>query len=150
MPGFRHGLVLVLWSVLVLGACGERGVEVSAGGVSPGASIDVPGATRAELARVPKQFPLPAADPRALDATVGDDNGRQTITLRFAAEGWPAENALLVSDHLAALGWRIAAPAPSGTGFLFGFEGFGWSGEAMFKPAKARTADAVIELREVR
>lgn len=150
MSHLRHAWVLALWSVLVVGGCSDPGVEVRAGGALSAPPVDVPGATRAELARLPKQFPVPAGDPRALDATVVEDKGKPTVTLRFAAEGWPAENALVVSDHLAALGWRVAALAPSDTGDSFRFEGFGWSGEAVFKLGETRTADVVIVLKEVR
>ncbi len=162
MVHLRHALFMALCSVLVLGACAgkgrDEGTRLSAAappnpaGAPPDPAAappaDPPGATRAELARVPEQFPLPNADPTALDASVGEDNGRQMVTLRFAAEGRPAANALLLSDHLSALGWRIEAVAPSDNGSSFRFEGFGWSGQALFKPGNDRSADAVIELRQ--
>ena len=68
--------------------------------------------------------------------------------MSFTSPGSPGVNALLLGDHLEALGWRVPLGGAERTGSSFSlrFSGFGWSGQALFVPAQAASTAVVIEM----
>ncbi len=140
---------MALGLVLMLIACSPgREEEVIAGAGAPTAiPPDVPGASRAELARVPEQFPLEFANLEGVDAVVSEHQGRETVMLSLVAPGRADASALLLADELTALGWNVDSPtaAPPGGTPSFRFEGFGWSGETRFEPRDGGVSEMVVE-----